>query len=51
VPGVVARVEAAMPSLGARVAGSAQSPLVGGKTSRKAGVPGNVEWLVVLEKA
>jgi 23S rRNA (cytidine1920-2'-O)/16S rRNA (cytidine1409-2'-O)-methyltransferase len=51
VPGVVARVEAAMPSLGARVTGSAQSPLVGGKTSRKAGVPGNVEWLVVLEKA
>jgi 23S rRNA (cytidine1920-2'-O)/16S rRNA (cytidine1409-2'-O)-methyltransferase len=51
VPGVVARVEAAMPSLGARVAGSAQSPLVGGKTSRKAGVPGNVEWLVMLERA
>jgi 23S rRNA (cytidine1920-2'-O)/16S rRNA (cytidine1409-2'-O)-methyltransferase len=51
VPGVVARVEATMPSLGARVTGSAQSPLVGGKTSRKAGVPGNVEWLVVLEKA
>jgi 23S rRNA (cytidine1920-2'-O)/16S rRNA (cytidine1409-2'-O)-methyltransferase len=51
VPGVVARVEATMPSLGARVTGSAQSPLVGGKTSRKAGVPGNVEWLVALEKA
>lgn len=51
VPGVVARVEAAMPALGARVTGSAQSPLVGGKTSRKAGVPGNVEWLVLLERA
>ena len=51
VPGVVARVEAAMPALGARVTGSAQSPLVGGKTSRKAGVPGNVEWLLLLEKA
>ncbi len=51
VPGVVARVEAEMPSLGARVAGSSQSPLVGGKTSRKAGVPGNVEWLVMLERA
>ncbi len=51
VPGVVARVEAAMPALGARVAGSSQSPLVGGKTSRKAGVPGNVEWLVLLERA
>jgi 23S rRNA (cytidine1920-2'-O)/16S rRNA (cytidine1409-2'-O)-methyltransferase len=51
VPGVVARVEAEMPALGARVAGSAQSPVVGGKTSRKAGVPGNMEWLVLLEKA
>jgi 23S rRNA (cytidine1920-2'-O)/16S rRNA (cytidine1409-2'-O)-methyltransferase len=51
VPGVVARVEAGMPALGARVAGSAQSPVVGGKTSRKAGVPGNMEWLVLLEKA
>jgi hypothetical protein len=28
-----------------------QSPLVGGKTSRKAGVPGNVEWLTLLERA
>jgi 23S rRNA (cytidine1920-2'-O)/16S rRNA (cytidine1409-2'-O)-methyltransferase len=51
VAGVVARVEAEMPALGARVAGSAQSPVVGGKTSRKAGVPGNMEWLVLLEKA
>jgi 23S rRNA (cytidine1920-2'-O)/16S rRNA (cytidine1409-2'-O)-methyltransferase len=51
VPGVVARVEAGMPALGARVAGSAQSPVVGGKTSRKAGVPGNMEWLLLLEKA
>jgi hypothetical protein len=33
------------------VAGSAQSPVVGGKTSRKAGVPGNMEWLVLLERA
>jgi len=51
VAGVVARIEAEMPALGARVAGSAQSPVVGGKTSRKAGVPGNMEWLVLLEKA
>jgi len=51
VPGVVARVEAEMPTLGARVAASARSPLVGGKTSRKAGVPGNVEWLMLLERA
>jgi 23S rRNA (cytidine1920-2'-O)/16S rRNA (cytidine1409-2'-O)-methyltransferase len=51
VPGVVARVEAEMPALGARVAGSAQSPVAGGKTSRKAGVPGNMEWLLLLERA
>jgi 23S rRNA (cytidine1920-2'-O)/16S rRNA (cytidine1409-2'-O)-methyltransferase len=51
VPAVVSRVEAEMPALGARVAGSVQSPIVGGKTSRKAGVPGNVEWLVLLEGA
>ena len=35
----------------AAVLGGTQSPLVGGKTSRKAGVPGNVEWLTLLEKA
>ena len=51
VAGVVARVEAEMPALGARVLAGAQSPLVGGKTSRKAGVPGNVEWLTLLERA
>lgn len=51
VPGVVARVGAEMPSLGARVLAGTQSPLVGGKTSRKAGVPGNVEWLTLLERA
>jgi 23S rRNA (cytidine1920-2'-O)/16S rRNA (cytidine1409-2'-O)-methyltransferase len=49
VPGVVTRVEAEMPALGARVLGSTQSPLVGGKTSKKAGVPGNIEWLTLLE--
>jgi len=51
VPGVVARVEAEMPALGAKVLGSTQSPLVGGKTSKKAGVPGNIEWLTLLESA
>jgi 23S rRNA (cytidine1920-2'-O)/16S rRNA (cytidine1409-2'-O)-methyltransferase len=51
VPGVVARVEAEMPALSARVLGSTQSPLVGGKTSRKAGVPGNIEWLTMVERA
>ena len=49
VPGVVTRVEAEMPALGAKVMGSTQSPLVGGKTSKKAGVPGNIEWLTLLE--
>jgi len=48
-PGVVTRVEAEMPALGAKVLGSTQSPLVGGKTSKKAGVPGNIEWLTLLE--
>jgi 23S rRNA (cytidine1920-2'-O)/16S rRNA (cytidine1409-2'-O)-methyltransferase len=51
VPGVVARVEAGMPALGAKVLGSTQSPLVGGKTSKKAGVPGNIEWLTLLESS
>jgi 23S rRNA (cytidine1920-2'-O)/16S rRNA (cytidine1409-2'-O)-methyltransferase len=49
VSGVVTRVEAEMPALGAKVLGSTQSPLVGGKTSKKAGVPGNIEWLTLLE--
>ena len=49
-PGVVARVESEMPALGARVLGSTPSPLVGGKTSKKKGVPGNMEWLVWLER-
>lgn len=50
-PGVVARVEAEMPALGAHVLGSTTSPLVGGKTSKKKGVPGNMEWLVLLQRA
>lgn len=49
VPEVVARVEAEMPALGATVLGGVQSPLVGGKTSRKQGVPGNIEWLMLLQ--
>jgi 23S rRNA (cytidine1920-2'-O)/16S rRNA (cytidine1409-2'-O)-methyltransferase len=49
-PGVVARVEGEMLALGARVLSSTPSPLVGGKTSKKKGVPGNMEWLVWLEK-
>ncbi len=50
-PRVLERVAAAMPALGARVLGSTQSPLVGGKSSRKKGVPGNIEYLLLLERA
>ena len=38
-----------MHGLGFRVLESTQSPLVGGKSSRKRGVPGNIEYLVLLE--
>ncbi len=47
-PSVLARVLATMPSLGAEVLGCMQSPLVGGKTSRTLGVPGNIEYLALL---
>lgn len=49
VAGVVERVAAEMGALGAKVLGDVQSPLVGGKTSRKKGVPGNIEWLMLLQ--
>lgn len=49
-PRVLAAVEAAMPALGARVLGGVQSPLVGGKTSRKKGVEGNIEYLLLLAR-
>jgi 23S rRNA (cytidine1920-2'-O)/16S rRNA (cytidine1409-2'-O)-methyltransferase len=38
-----------MPGLGASVLGSVRSPLVGGKSARRRGVPGNVEFVVLLE--
>ena len=38
-----------MGELGFEVLGSTQSPLVGGKSSRKRGVPGNIEYLVLLK--
>lgn len=43
------RVLEDMPSHGARVLGTVQSPLVGGKTARRKGVPGNLEFLALLE--
>jgi 23S rRNA (cytidine1920-2'-O)/16S rRNA (cytidine1409-2'-O)-methyltransferase len=38
-----------MPELGATVIGSTVSPLVGSKTARRRGVPGNLEFLALLE--
>ena len=43
------RVLETMPEFGAQVIGSTMSPLVGSKTSRKRGVPGNLEFLALLE--
>jgi 23S rRNA (cytidine1920-2'-O)/16S rRNA (cytidine1409-2'-O)-methyltransferase len=45
---VLERVLGEMPSLGATVLDRCESPLVGGKSSRRAGVPGNREWLALL---
>ncbi|MDZ4831310.1 MAG: SAM-dependent methyltransferase [Phycisphaerae bacterium] len=47
-PIVLHRVLAAMPDYGAEVLAWTKSPLVGGKSSRAAGVPGNIEYLVLL---
>ena len=43
------RVMDAMPQYGAHVIDSTMSPLVGSKTARKRGVPGNLEFLALLE--
>ncbi len=51
VPGVVDRVRSGMPALGGRVLADTRSPITGGKTARRAGSPGNVEWLMLLETA
>lgn len=50
-PRVLARVEAGMEALGARVLERTQSPLTGGKSSRRKGAPGNIEYLLLLERA
>ena len=49
VPAVVARVREAMRDLGAQVLADTASPITGGKSSRRAGSPGNMEWLMLLE--
>jgi len=43
------RVLESMPRLGARVIDSTMSPLVGSKTARRRGVPGNLEFLALVE--
>lgn len=50
-PRVLEEVLATMPSLGARVLGQVKSPLVGGKTARRRGVPGNLEFVALLAPA
>jgi 23S rRNA (cytidine1920-2'-O)/16S rRNA (cytidine1409-2'-O)-methyltransferase len=47
--GVLEEVLGSMGGLGFRTLASTRSPLVGGKSSRKRGVPGNVEFLALLE--
>ena len=47
-PAVLERVLESMPGLGVEVLGHTQSPLVGGKTSRRRGVPGNLEFVALL---
>ena len=51
VPAVVDRVRAGMASLGVHVLADTASPITGGKTARRAGSPGNVEWLMLLAAA
>ena len=48
-PRVLDTVLEQMPGLNASVLGSVRSPLVGGKSARRRGVPGNVEFIVLLE--
>lgn len=48
-PEVLKRTLESVPELGFEVLGSTRSPLVGGKTSRKRGVPGNIEYLALLK--
>lgn len=50
-PRVLDRVLESMPDLGARVLGCVQSPLVGGKTAKRRGVPGNLEFVALLAPA
>jgi 23S rRNA (cytidine1920-2'-O)/16S rRNA (cytidine1409-2'-O)-methyltransferase len=48
VPEVVDRVRSEMRALGAEVLADTASPITGGKTAKRAGSPGNMEWLMLL---
>lgn len=48
VPEVVDRVRSEMHGLGAEVLADTASPITGGKTAKRAGSPGNMEWLMLL---
>lgn len=50
-PIILERVLGTFPALGARVLRSMPSPLVGGKTSKRLGVPGNVEYVALAMRA
>ncbi|MAC75891.1 MAG: TlyA family rRNA (cytidine-2'-O)-methyltransferase [Phycisphaerae bacterium] len=47
-PRVLEAVLEAMPGLGVEVLGASASPLVGGKTAKRRGVPGNIEYVALL---
>ncbi|MAD19610.1 MAG: TlyA family rRNA (cytidine-2'-O)-methyltransferase [Planctomycetaceae bacterium] len=47
-PRVLDSVLEAMPELGVEVLGATASPLVGGKTAKRRGVPGNIEYVALL---
>lgn len=47
-PRVLETVLEAMPGLGVEVLGATASPLVGGKTAKRRGVPGNIEYVALL---
>jgi 23S rRNA (cytidine1920-2'-O)/16S rRNA (cytidine1409-2'-O)-methyltransferase len=48
VPPMVDRVRGEMPAMGARVLADTASPITGGKSAKRAGSPGNMEWLMLL---
>ena len=47
-PGLLALAQE-MRALGAEVLADTASPITGGKTAKRAGSPGNMEWLMLLK--